>query len=1105
MARLLIAALVFAGLARAQDAEQTPFDKQSVAYRTALHYDPSLESPLKQLVELYRKQDRVVELKALYEAHIAQYPADPSAKAVLIRIYRELREPQADQLVRQAAQQHADSSFIQFLLFQQLLEDSEPGALAALSTAIELEQKPERRLEWLDRLLEEADAADDRELAEKHLVAMREAAKEDLDALKQLVEKMNRYGFHVLGLSAVTLAEGLQPPPETNVDLQLLAAKMEAGMDQTNLAGKRLDALLAKVAPDYWRRSEIMSLRVHLLDSNSAREAMLATARERYENEPTAEAALDLVELLEATGLRREAAKTLTEASQQLPHVEVLEQRALDLLDRLNDDEATIDFLETRLEAFPDRGDLRYRLAKSLYLAADRDAANAELDLVLEELSPTERVNQRLDLGRFLRRMNLAADSVPVFEQVVEEAPDRLDVRRELAEAYLAVSKRESARQLVADADVVKAEIEHVFDFVQFLAAQDFLTEARRALETRLGADEKNLDLQLRLADVLGRIGDQRAGNELLKKSRELADSSARYRQWLESAMKFSAEFDRADVFFESEQQQLLGSVQDWNEEQIERFLSLCEVGESNRQRDRVAHVLRSQLDSGELPPELAIRVRRMLVQALANDPVYALEVESQLKALLAEDSEQTDLYSLRLGLLYDFSNRPDLAQPLMRGVDLSQIGDVVILKEAYPVFLEFGMSAPALTALRRLTTIESVNRAHWERLLNLLAATGQEAEFRQVARKLLQGVEDLELNDDSVATLRRHLADSFWRSIARDLNREDFAAATALLDSLERHLGADNDRLWSLWARAYILNRLGQLEARDEVVSQLITLSGEELIRFPDGLAISPAAAERILKEPAQPAPLEDAETSNLSDNLAMRWGFEADPSAKIVQIQPAGDHVLILDHRRTIYGIEARTGKLVWRRQGSARELPTATTPASGTTISVSGNNLTIQSSGNIVISGGTINAQTIGGGFQGMTQTPSFSHIHRPPRLALDAKRNRFVILEGAMLSSFDVATGTTAWTASVFDAVSSGTTAAPDFGVAGPRVLCFDPATNTALAVDAETGKLSWKRNLDSSGDENHVRAALNSGASFGAERIKNLVSCNACFAIRFPPP
>lgn len=1068
--------LALASVAFAQD---TPFEKQSGAYRTALHYDPSLGAPLTKLVELYRAADRVAELKAVYEAHIAQYPADPSGKAVLIRVYRELRDPQAAVLVRQAAQQHADSPYIQFLLFQQLLADSEAGALEALSRAIELETRPERRLEWLDRLLEEADAADDRALAEKHLVALRDAAKDDLAALQQLAEKMERHGFQLLGLATIALAEQLNPAPETNVDLQLLAAKMEAGLDRAEDAGKRLDALLAKVAPDYFRRGEIMTLRVQLLNSNAAREAMLAAAREAYTAKPTAEAALDLVELLEATGLRREAAKILTEASQNLPHVEILEQRALEVLERVADDEATIDFLEARLKEFPERGDLRYRLAQNLFLAGDRDAANAEMDLVLSKLGAEEQIAQRLDLCRFLRGMNLAADAIPVFEVIVEDAPARLDIRRELAEAYLATGKRESARELIAKADVAGSEIENFLDFVQFMATQDFLTEARKALETRVATDDKNLDLKLRLVDVFGRIGDQQAGQQLLRDARPLADTAARYRQWIEAGMKFSAEFDHSDLFFDSEQHELLGSAETWDQEQIERFLTLCEVGEDNRQRDRVAHLLRSQLDSGKLPPELQIQVRRLLVRSLADDPVYSLEVESQLKFLITEDPGQAPAYNLSLGLLYNFNQRPDLARPLLAEAELDQIQDARVLKEAYPVLISFNLASRAISALRRLTAIEPANRTHWEKLLNLLAATGAESEFRQIARQLLGGGDRLDLNDETVATLRTHIADSYWRSIARSLDEPDFAGATALLDSLDRNLGFDQDRLWSLWARAFVLNQLGQLEARDGIVQQLLALasrSKDKLIQFPDGLAISPAAAERVLKEPAQPSPVDQPEPDQLSGALAMKWGFEADPGATIVQIQPAGDAtVLVLDHRRTIYAVDARTGKLLWRKTGGGpdpapRRLPGIQIGGSGASIQVSGNNLTIQSSGNIVITGGVINAQTMS---QALQSTPKPIHVHRPPRLVVSA--DRLVIAEGAELRCLAVDSGLPLWT----NAVS-----ATDFEIAGSRVLSFDSKTGLATSVDVQTGKLTWSRSFKTGPKQ----TALNSGASFDAERM-----------------
>ncbi len=1095
-----------------QDAEPSAFEKSSAAYRTALHYDPSLTNPLSQLVNLYRKANRLDELSSIYQAHIAQYPADAGAKAVLVRIFQATQSPQAEVLARQAIAAHPEHAYLHFLHFQVL------GDVASLSRAIELETRQDRKLAWVDRLLEEGAEgaeAEGAKLAERHLTDLLSAAQEDGEALLQLAGKMHRFGFPELGLKAVEAALKLAPAPERNVDLQLRAAKLEAALEQNAAAGERLGALLAKVAPDYWRRGEIAALRVQLLDSNAARESLLELARKRYESTPgKPEPALELAELLVAAGLRKEAARVLGETARKLPHVQVLEQMTLDLLEELGDDEGAIGFLEARLADFPERRDLRYRLVQALFLANDPDAALTELDAVLSGLETEERLTRRLDLARFLRRMNLANQAARIYEAAVADAPSRLDVRRELAEAYLALDRREDARRLVAESEIADAEIENFLDFTQFMSGRDFLSEARRALEKRLETEGENLDLRLHLVDVLGRMGDFDAGEGVLGESRDFADTAARFRQWLEAGMDFHAEFDRSGAFFEGEYAKLAESLERGDsqpgEDEIARFLILCEVGEANRQRERVAQLLRVQLDSGRLTEKLRIGVRRMLVRTLTGDPNFALEVESQLKSLLAEDSAQGDEYRLRLALLYHASQRPDLSQPLLRQTNLQGVGEGELLEDAYPVYLDFGMDEPAISALRRLTSLQPANHRHWEALANLLAGSGREAEFRGVLTSLLAGAQRLELSQESVAALRKHLADSHWRSVSRALDAGDVAEVTTLLDQLDRQLAFDDDRLWSLWARAFAFNQLGQIPARDEAIRTMLGRARNaklDAIAFPDGLAIGLNAAERLLTEPNEAAGPKPGSEPIVSEALGMRWAFEADPGATIVQIAAASEKIaVVMDHRRTIYGIDAQTGKLSWKRKSVGENQP-AMSPNSpaisgssgGTTITVSGNNLTIRGSGSITISG-TVSPQTIASQLQtgaGANVDGQTRYTHRPPRF-VSGGGGRIFLAETGSVICLDAASGQTRWTCELSLLPAKNSVHAPpnvDLGLAGGRLLSFDPASSTAAAIDPESGKLLWKRQIPDPAPtaaktegEGEIRAALNSGASFGAERM-----------------
>ena len=138
--------------------------------RTALYYDPSLEAPLKSLIELYRKANRVEELLGVYKTHTGQFTDDAGSRVVLIRLMRELRKPEAGSMTRAAVKEFPDNSLVRYLGVPRLGGGERPRrSLDALSRAIELETLPGRQRTWIDKLLSAAVAEDRRDLARKHL------------------------------------------------------------------------------------------------------------------------------------------------------------------------------------------------------------------------------------------------------------------------------------------------------------------------------------------------------------------------------------------------------------------------------------------------------------------------------------------------------------------------------------------------------------------------------------------------------------------------------------------------------------------------------------------------------------------------------------------------------------------------------------------------------------------------------------------------------------------------------------------------------------------------------------------------------------------------
>ncbi|KPL01829.1 MAG: hypothetical protein AMK75_03810, partial [Planctomycetes bacterium SM23_65] len=197
---------------------------------------------------------------------------------------------------------------------------------------------------------------------------------------------------------------------------------------------------------------------------------MIQAARRRVRDNPNDEAAvLDLARLLVVLEFRRDALDVLLEGSERIPHAMRIEKQVLELFDRLADEHGRETYLAKRIQAFPKRADLVFRHVRSLYLLRRRAEAAAELDRVTADLTPPERFARYLEMARSLRREGLTTGAAGLFEKLVEWTPARLDVRRELAETYLALGDRRRARKLFA-ADLARdTDVENVLDVVPFM------------------------------------------------------------------------------------------------------------------------------------------------------------------------------------------------------------------------------------------------------------------------------------------------------------------------------------------------------------------------------------------------------------------------------------------------------------------------------------------------------------------------------------------------------------------------------------------------------------------------------------------------------------
>lgn len=1077
--------------------------------RTALHYDASLDTPLKSLISLYREADRLEELIGLYRGHIAQYAEDAGAKAVLIRLLRELNRAEADELVQSAIQQHPDNPLLNYLHYESRARRNDPRALESLARAIDLETKASLRDAWADRLLEAAgEEGPGRALAQAYLEKQRQIEGATAEQSLALAERMHRHGFHEVALATLQDAAKKSPAAETGVAIELLTARVQAALGDRVAAGARLDALLARLAGDHWRRVEIVSLRVGLLTNEADRARLIDEARKRHEANPALEsAALEYAELLAVSERRAEALAVLLAATESLPASERVERQLLALFDRLNDLKAERTYLSSRLERFPDRADLRFRLVKGLFGLGQRDEAMTQLDQVAGAL-PADELDRRLvELARHLRETKRFDDAAALFQRIIDAQPDRFDVRRELAEVHLAAEDRAAARAVLRDLPVNDAAIENFLDLVDFMVASEFLDEARAALEARLESAPGNLDLSLPLATVLAQSGDQARADAIVLESRAAADTPARYRAWLEAALEVHEAFGDLDLFYDAEQQRLLADAggagaTTWTPERAERFLIYCELGEEKQLEARVTQALRNQLADATLPPDLKLRLRRLLVKALERFPERAGEAEQQLQQLAKEDPTRSHDYDLRRGLLYHSLQRSDLARATLERVKAASVSEVPVLKAAYPVFIEYGLPAEARRCLEKVTEAEPDDLITWEKRLSLLAAMGEEEELRRAIRQLLAGGDRVKLGAASIDSLKLHFVDSLWRSVSKRLGRgqaEALAEVPALLDTVDREAPGPGDRLWSLWARAYILNAQGQTAARDAVIQELTALAArdgrpvEELaIAFPDGLTISLIAATELLREaPAAGTPA--AEVTAPAGPLTapeLAWAYEIDPRARILQVdfvdQTTAADLLILDSLGQIHRVDRATGKLLWSERFGAESMADAAGPADSGLVGTGAYHVVPQQGGSISVQQLIAPYQfaALGSPMAGRSgfRLPA---IKLPRRLVVD-DGGRFYLPAGRQIEARSVENGALAWSADLSlpgeeltEAGASGT-ARPEMQIRieGDRVLAFVPETSVVAGLDRTTGKLVWMRQL---GDPKRADAPVSGGS------------------------
>ena len=890
--------------------------------RAALHDDATLETPLTQLVDAWREAERLPDLLALYRTHLGQYPQDRGATVVLVRLLQTTRDPAAATTVRQAVIDFPESAYLQWLAFLILNDVHDPAAIDALAKAVELETVTWRRDQWTERLVSEALKHGRRDLVERHLTAA--AALETTAAGKLSIGRRQAVaGLHTQALATFSAALAADPAPEILVDLQVEAAASETALKLTSEAAGRLDALLQRLGPDHWRRAEITRRRLELAGSESEREAMIATARARLTASPGDDAAaLDLARLLLAVDRRRDALAVLTSATSGEHGGARVEQELLTLHERLHDPLALDAWLAQRLAAQPTRTDLSLRRVRTLIDLGKGDEATALRRRLTTDLRPAERDERLLTLARELRRDGRHAEAAQVLEELLAADPQRLDLTRELSEIWLAAGNRGRAEELLGRDLPATAAPEQVLDLVQFLIGARQYLAATRAITARLTLDPGFFELRVQAIRLAGRTGDVRGAHQAAVAARALTDTSARYRLWLEAAVEAAGE--ERDAAWLDEEVKRLGDASDtWDATRLERMLAFAEICVAREHAEPAIALLDDALDDPRFPSDRRAEVRRQLVALLERVPDQAERLPEQLELLAKEDPALATECRVRAVLLgFDPAaqnrNSSSAAQNLA-DIDVERLSDPALVARLETVFAEAGNSTASLACLKRLTVLEPATAGHWERWLTALGGSGSENLLREAIRRLLAGVDNLEINSEIRAQLAQRLADSCWRSAAVQAARgtpTGWQAVLALLDEAGTTTTREESG-WILTGRVLALHHLGRLPARDQALAELDADPELSLI-FPDGLGTTRAALRALLAK-APVAPSEPPARALPPAPWAIAWS--ATFARPVHGVWTDGQRVVVALADGGLIGLERTSGARLWERPAFKR----------------------------------------------------------------------------------------------------------------------------------------------------------------------------------------
>jgi len=909
------------------------FEKASLAWRTALHFDPGAESPLRSLTDLYQREGRTAELLALYTRHVAQYPQDEGASVVLARLYVALKDPQAAAFVEQAIKKQPDSALLRHVQAGLLADSFDARALETLDAAVRLETKvPARRAQWLGELVKAASEAGRDDLVAARLKAL--VAGQAFTPVQRLqwARRCLEADLKSSAEAVLTGADFSALTGEEAVEARFVQARVALQNAHRAEAAEHARALLDLLAPDHWRRKEALLLHWQTADEKQ-RAAALEQSASTWEATPANEAAaLAHGDLLMLAGRRDEALNVWKKSLQAQPASRLIEDRIVDALESLRREDELLGFLAARVQAQPAREDLKLRRARLLLQLGRTEQGLHDLDALLDAGEAAVRTTTRLQTARWLRLQNLFGEAAAVLEAALKETPGRWDVRKELAEVYVLL-RRDADVEKLFDLDMgVEVTAEVRMEAVQFMIARQMWPLARRHLEAWVKGKPEEFDALLLLARVESLSGQQGAAEQRLEDCRKLCDTEARYAAWLAAAWQRATDLETTAAFIEKERQRLWpSSGETWDGPRLQKLGLLAEQTMQSPLQVEAEKLLRAALADATVPAESKNELHLRLISVLGGQDNQHKALETEILAVLKNPpaAGAGDL-RLRLALMYFDAKRLDLARTTLREVDAELCDETTLLQRGIVVARQVQEMPVAVAQAQRLVRLQPEEKAHWLGWISLLAETGDESALRLALREMRSRAVAWKLGEVAQETLRRHLAASAWRTVSETLASPDRETSEALLclGDLEQTEQQPLRRLWLAWARGMLALRTGD---ETGLADARAALGGKEgWVTLPDGMSLSLAEARRMLDpSPAEVPPRPPESHADYSKPGELAWSFTPVGKAEFQSwcLTPDGRRMLAQDTQGRLYAVDRASGRLLWHRRLETGAAPVST----------------------------------------------------------------------------------------------------------------------------------------------------------------------------------